>query len=427
MPFSNPSPRELAADAIAVKIHWFGLILGYLYVNFGSPSPHLGVLNAILGLGVVYTVLDTVSSWRLRVFLHDLPLVISVLEALFIGLLSYFDRDPQSPFRFFYLLSLICSAIRHSKRVTWITCGLDCLSYGLLSLAQLGEMDLKFSSLLLPVVLIWATWAASSLTGLLKESGDGLIQLNAALRENQAQLESRIEERTRELQETQAQLMHQEKMAGFGLLAAGIAHEVGNPLTSISTLVQMLERRDLDAYTREKLSLVAGQLTRIQAILRELVTFSRPANPDQTRFTVPEIVEEALGIAKYYKGTKSRSIISEVPEGLPVLHGLRDQIVQVIFNLVLNAIDATAKGGVISLVARRVEGSVEIEVKDNGAGIAEEHRKKIFQPYFTTKKQGTGLGLFVSSKLIQQHGGRMEFESQPGQGTLFRMRLPAAV
>src|SRR6185503_9941196 len=100
-----------------------------------------------------------------------------------------------------------------------------------------------------------------------------MLSLNSALREHQAKLESRIDDRTRELQETQAQLMHQDKMAGFGLLAAGIAHEVGNPLTSISTLVQMLQRRDCDAYIHEKLGLVNGQLSRIQGTLRELMNF----------------------------------------------------------------------------------------------------------------------------------------------------------
>src|ERR1051326_6252177 len=95
-------------------------------------------------------------------------------------------------------------------------------------------------------------------------------------------------------------------MAAFGLLAAGIAHEVGNPLTSISTLVQMLQRRDCDSYTAEKLSLVSGQLQRIQTTLRELVTFSRPASTVRTRIRWSDIVGEALGIAKYYKRTKGR-------------------------------------------------------------------------------------------------------------------------
>src|SRR5204862_5263066 len=126
------------------------------------------------------------------------------------------------------------------------------------------------------------TWASASLALLLKRVGDHLSGLNRALEDNRTLLETRIAERTRELQESQAHVLHQEKMAAFGLLAAGIAHEVGNPLTSISSLVQMLERRDCDDYTRERLALVSEQLQRIQKILRELVTFSRPASSERT-------------------------------------------------------------------------------------------------------------------------------------------------
>ena len=213
-----------------------------------------------------------------------------------------------------------------------------------------------FTVLMMVVILGWVTWASSSLGELLKRVGDRLVSLNAALREHQAQLETRIDDRTRELQETQAQLMHQDKMAGFGLLAAGIAHEVGNPLTSITTIVQVLERRNPDDYTRDKLALVGGQLARIQGIVRELTTFSRPASQERSRFALHEIVDEALNIAKYYKGTKTRTITADVPRDLPVLFGVRDQLVQVVFNLVLNAIDATQKGGRIEVTATRVRG-----------------------------------------------------------------------
>src|SRR5438128_6867988 len=114
-------------------------------------------------------------------------------------------------------------------------------------------------------------------------------------------------------------------MAAFGLLAAGIAHEVGNPLTSISSLVQMLQRRDCDGYTRDKLALVSGQLQRIQAILRELMNFSRPASGARTRVALAEVLDEALSIAKYYKRTKGRNITTQVPHDLPPLVGVRDQ------------------------------------------------------------------------------------------------------
>src|SRR5207247_5819808 len=135
------------------------------------------------------------------------------------------------------------------------------------------------------------TWASSALGLLLKRVGNYLGELNEALRRQQGLLEERIAERTRQLQEAQAHVLHQEKMAAFGLLAAGIAHEVGNPLTAISSLVQVLQRRDVDDYTREKLTLVSGPLQRIQITLRELVNFSRPASTHRTGAALREILD----------------------------------------------------------------------------------------------------------------------------------------
>lgn len=419
-----PSRWELAAETIAVKMRWFGLLVGYVLVNVGFAGRHPLILNAILALGAVYALLDTYHSLRGQVFLGRYPLSISLMEAIFIGLLCFFHDGLDSPFRYYYLLSLIVCAIRHSSGVTYATCGLHCASLTALYLALPAERREPLSLLLTLVVLGWVTWASEAMAFLLKRVSDHLGELNEALRENQAQLEARIAERTRELQEAQAHLLHQEKMAAFGLLAAGIAHEVGNPLTSISSMVQMLQRRDCDEYTGEKLALVLGQLQRIQTILRELVNFSRPASSVRDRVCLSDIIDEALNIAKYYKRTKGRVLEPRLPVELPALHGVRDQLVQAFLNLILNAIDATDKGGRVELSAEQHDGEVIVAIRDDGHGIAPEHADCLFQPYFTTKKQGTGLGLFVTRKLIADHGGVVDFESRSGEGTVFRVHLP---
>jgi signal transduction histidine kinase len=423
-----PPRWELAAENISVKIRWFGLLVGYVLVNVDDASlDRRWVLSAILTLGAAYTLLDTAFSLRGRVFLGRYPLSISLMESLFIGLLCYFHTGLDSPFRYYYFLSLICCAVRHPSHVTYVTWALHCASYTVLYLALPPEQRQPLALLLTLVILGWVTWASDALGLLLKRVGSHLGRLNEALRENQTHLEARIAERTRELQEAQAQMLHQEKMAAFGLLAAGIAHEVGNPLTSISSLVQMLQKHGAaDDYSAEKLALVSGQLARIQTTLRELVNFSRPASSERTRFALADVLDEALNIAKYYKRTKGRRIECHVPPGLPPLDGVRDQLVQVFLNLVLNAVDATAKGGRIDLRAERAGNGVVVTVRDDGAGIGPEHAGRVFQPYFTTKKNGTGLGLFVSRKLIAEHGGGMEFESRPREGTTFRVDLPAA-
>ncbi|MFL5331289.1 MAG: sensor histidine kinase [Gemmataceae bacterium] len=418
-------PRwELAAENIALRIRWLGLILGYLYVTAGGPTDNQLRLTAILGVGLAFTVIDTVFSLRGRVFLGRYPLAVSSMEALFIGLLCYYHGGLKSWFHYYYFLSLICCAIRHSTSVTYVTCGLHCLSVTALY-AALPLHEREPAALVLTLLmLLWVTWAASSMALLVKHVGEYLGTLNDALRHNQQQLEHRIAERTQQLQDAQAQVLHQEKMAAFGLLAAGIAHEVGNPLTAISSIVQMLELRDLGPYTHEKLTLVSGQLHRIRDILRELVNFSRPSSTKPTRLNVAEVMDEALSIAKYYRGAKSRVIATEYSENLPSIVGVRGQLVQVFLNLVLNAIDATQKEGRINLRLSCEESELMAEVSDDGCGLSADVRERLFEPYFTTKTHGTGLGLFVTRKLLADLGGRIEVTGRPGGGTIFCVRLP---
>lgn len=426
-PVTSATRWELAAEMIAVKIRWFGLVVGYLLVNLGGNDEYRPILNGILSLGAMYALVDTYYSLRGQVFLRGNPMVISFMEALFIGLLCFYHGGLDSSFRYYYLLSLICCAIRHPSYVTYATCALHCTSIGALYLGLPLERREPMVLILTLVVLGWVTWASDAMALLLKRVGEHLGELNAALRENQAQLEARIAERTRDLQEAQAHVLHQEKMAAFGLLAAGIAHEVGNPLTSISSLVQMLQKRDCDDYSREKLTLVLGQLQRIQTTLRELINFSRPASTVRTRFTVADILDEALNIAKYYKRTKGRIIEPRVSPTLPPLLGVRDQLVQALLNLILNAIDATDKGGRVEISAELEGDSICLAIRDDGSGIAPDDLARLFQPYFTTKKQGTGLGLFVTRKLVEENGGSVDFESTVGVGTVFRVRMPCAV
>ncbi|MEZ6143241.1 MAG: ATP-binding protein [Zavarzinella sp.] len=425
VPVTSMPRWDLAAEAIALRIRWFGLFLGFLYVNFGIKVEDRLVLDAILALGLIYTIMDSIWHLRGKVFFGEYPLVVSAMEALFIGILCFFEQDADSPFRFYYLLSLICCAIRHPLPTTYVTCLFHCFSYAVLNLALPEGSSNAFLVLLMTIVLVWLTWAASGFVNLTKQIESHLRNLNNELQEQQEELEQRIEDRTRQLQETQAQLLHQEKMAGFGLLAAGIAHEVGNPLMAISTIMQMLQRRDPEPYTKDKLQLVGTQLSRIQGILRELMNFSRPATVERTQFTIRDVVDEALGIAKYYRGINNRNVEATIAPNLPVISGQRDQFVQVIFNLVLNAIDATPNGGNIGLTANLAGENIQLTVSDNGCGIPLEEQHRLFQPYFTTKKQGTGLGLFICRKIMQEHGGTIQVTSTPGEGTRFELTIPA--
>ena len=428
-PLLLPRESDLAAESITVKIRWFGLCVGYLLVNVvdvvdQSQPRTQAVMNAILTLGAVYALLDTWWSLRGRVFLARWPLIISAMEAVFIGLLCYFDQGLDSPFRFYYFLSLLVCAIRHSPSITLITFIFHCASFIGLSLSHAQSAQGTFTLGVMLVLMGWVTWAGTSLSGLLKSAGRRFLSLNHELQQNQAMLELRIHERTKELQESQALLVQQEKQAAFGLLAAGIAHEVGNPLAAISSLVQMLNRRPNDDYTRERLQMVDDQLRRIQRTLRELVDFSRPAVSEQSLCSLHDIIDVALNIAKYYKRTKGKTIETQYAPDLPPIRVVRDQLVQVFLNLILNAMDATEEGGVIRIRTEQDGDILRAEVHDDGHGISPEDRDKVFQPYFTTKETGTGLGLFVCRRIMEQTiGGKIGLRHPSEPGTTFVIEL----
>lgn len=416
---------QLPAEAITVRIRWFGLCMGYVLVNFVGPGTRQAELNAILTLGAVYAIIDTYYSFKGLVFLRRAPLIISLMEALFIGLLCHFDSGLESPFRFYYFLSLLVCAIRYAQLVTFSTFLLHAASYSTLAVMGSADHVAPWRTVVLMIVLMgWVAWASTALSSLIKTASHRLSQLNAELKDNQALLEQRIDERTRELQESQALLVQQEKQAAFGLLAAGIAHEVGNPLAAISSLVQMINRRDLDDYTHERMGMLDEQLRRIQRTLRELVDFSRPAKNETALCDVHEALDAALSIAKYYKRKKGKRIITRYDELSAPVMAVRDQLVQVFLNLVLNAMDATAEGGTIEIATMTRENWLRVTVTDDGDGIEIRDQSRLFRPYFTTKKTGTGLGLFVCRRIIEQSGGRIELTESSAEATTFTVSLP---
>ncbi|WP_417385943.1 sensor histidine kinase [Gimesia sp.] len=416
---------ELPAEEITLRIRWFGLCVGYVLVNFGGNSSAIQVpqLNWILTLGAIYALADTYFSFRGRVFLGEYPLIISVMEALFIGLLCHYDAGLNSPFRFYYLLSLIVCSIRHAPQIAYLTLCLHLISYSTLLFSN-RPSDWVSQLLLMIVWMGWVAWASIAFSQLVKRTSMELSLANSQLKQNQELLEDRIARRTRDLQESQALLVQQEKHAAFGLLAAGIAHEVGNPLAGISSLVQLLNRHNNDEYTNKRLDEVDAQLRRIQRILRELIDFSRPATTERNRCQINDLITESLNISKYYKRKKGKNIITRFAEDLPVVQVVRDQLVQVFLNLILNAMDATEEGQSIEITTEARGGQIIISVHDSGEGIREEDKDRLFQPYFTTKAKGTGLGLFVCRNILEDsNSGTIEIDDTVKDGARFVVSL----
>ena len=425
-PAGGMATPELAAGRIIVRLRWFGIVLGIILVESRPGISNPSAVRAFLALGAGFASLDT--AWYLmgEVFLRRVPLLISFLEAIFIGLLCYHDTGINSPFRWYYLMSLICVTIRYSPRVAWASWLFDAISLSILFLVIGQGNTAERTDLFMTIfMLAWATWASSALTGMLKGASNDLQTLNLKLMQASEELEARVNERSAALRLAQARVIHQEKMAAFGLLSAGIAHEIGNPMSAMSSLIQILRRRNPDPYTAEKLGLIDTQLQRISRIVRELVRFSRPSSGVVDLVCLSETVQEALDILKYYQRTGTREIETRIAADLPPVRAVRDQLVQVVLNLVLNAIDATGEEGLIQITARLADPHrIELTIADNGRGIRLVDQCRMFQPYFTTKPNGTGLGLYVCRQILADLGGSMRFETQEGQGTSFILTIP---
>ena len=230
------------------------------------------------------------------------------------------------------------------------------------------------------------------------------------------------------------QLVHAQKMESIGMLAAGLAHEVGNPLTSISSLVQVIQRTTQDEFTQEKLVLIKSQITRISRIIRDLVDFSRRSSYEVQLTDVNKSLHEAVEIVRVGKKAKNISFLEKLDNGIPRFPLVPDQIEQVFINILINAVDAInssvgvspEKQGNITVTSKLSEENAVISIQDNGSGIAEEALPQIFEPFYTTKKvgEGTGLGLWVSYGIIKSFQGNIKVESVEHKGTTFTISLP---
>jgi len=223
------------------------------------------------------------------------------------------------------------------------------------------------------------------------------------------------------------QLIRSQKMENIGTLAAGIAHEVGNPLTSISSVVQVIQRTTDDTFAKDKLELVKNQINRIAKIIRELVDFSRPSHYEEKWVDLNKMIREAVNITKYGKKAQHIKFHVELQDEVPTIRVVPDQLIQVFINIIINALDAMeGQAGSITLSSRSDKKNVYTVISDTGKGIEEDDLDKIFDPFYTTKKvgEGTGLGLWVSYGIIKNFGGTIRVDSVAGRGTSITISLP---
>ncbi len=250
----------------------------------------------------------------------------------------------------------------------------------------------------------------------------------------QEMLSSLRERDQRQKAERETQLLVSEKQASVGRLAAGIAHEINNPLTGVLTFTHMLLKRpDIDDAARKDLAVIAKSTERVRTIVKGLLDFARQTRLDAAATDMNELALDTMTLANNQALVKGVRFCFDPGTGLPALTVDRNQMQSVILNILLNAIDATAQGGhvTVSTGVAAAQGDpgrqgVEITISDTGCGIPPENLARIFDPFFTTKEvgKGTGLGLSVSQGIVEKHGGTIRVSSRPGQGSSFTIWLP---
>lgn len=258
------------------------------------------------------------------------------------------------------------------------------------------------------------------------------VQLEEALKQYTVELEDRVDRGTATAKKLEQQVLHSEKLAALGRLAAGVAHEIGNPLTSISTFAQLLREMTTDEFSRNSLDIINNHIQRITDIVRRMSTFARADTLNIKPVQLNDILNSTLDLMRLDKRMKSSiEIAVALDADLPTTMIDEGQMSQVFINIIINALDAMPDGGTLSIATRtglddQERESIMVSFADNGIGISHQEIEKIFDPFYTTKEagKGTGLGLSLSYNIVKQFKGDIKVESEPGKGTTFTILLP---
>ncbi len=254
---------------------------------------------------------------------------------------------------------------------------------------------------------------------------DGPRELVRLANRYNAMMAALAESRER-MEQARAAMARSERMASVGHLAAGMAHEIGNPLGAISGYLELLaaelhDRRELT----EVVGFARGEVERIDRLLRDLLEFARPERGEQSCDAVA-VVRQSLELLEHQGAFRKIAVRTELPDGGVTVGCSSSRLQQVLVNLLLNARDACGDAGEIRIHLGKMDGLAHIEVQDTGKGIAAENLDRVFDPFFTTKQpgQGWGLGLSICHRIVEDCGGRISIDSEPGQGSVFTVLLP---
>lgn len=388
---------------------WYGVFWPMLFVAVG-----LGLFNVMFG-----QVLQMPKHRRPRGAVMGWTQVLVDLSSL--TLLGLYTGGVRSPLLPFFVLHMIFSSLLQSSRTAYSVAGLTVVMYGL-GLAVRGQLPRDQMEWVFlcgwGVSLIAAVYLTNHITQNLRRQRHRLLIQSRRSREMASQLRRH-----------QQQMVQHEKMVAVGQMAAGMAHEIGNPLASMDAILQ-LQQRDSRYVTAENIQTMRDEVSRISDLSRKLNAYTRPLHNQTVDVSLNELAEQALGLVKFDRRFRDVQLDMQLSENDCLVRVQPQAVQQVLTNILINALDALAQITHPKVVIRTSGAEAEgvIEISDNGMGIGPEDIKHIFEPFYTTKPvgKGTGLGLAISFSLMNNMGGRLEVDSESGEGTSFKVYLPGS-
>jgi signal transduction histidine kinase len=230
------------------------------------------------------------------------------------------------------------------------------------------------------------------------------------------------------LQEAEAAVRRSDRLAALGQLTAGLAHELRNPLGTMRASAEMLlkQTKSEDDITRELAGFIASEVDRTNSLITRFLEFARPMHLRLQPASVGEVIDRAVTELDRHNPPYDVAVFKNYSPDLQPVAMDAELMQRVFYNLLLNAAQATAPGGAITVKTRQTDRTAEVAIIDRGSGIEQEHLENIFNPFFTTKADGVGLGLAIVSKIVDEHGGQITVDSEKGSGSVFRVFLPIA-
>ncbi|GMV26465.1 MAG: hypothetical protein AMXMBFR58_24960 [Phycisphaerae bacterium] len=413
-----------------LRLRWIAatliIIAGVLNLQWLELYPH-GSLPIIAGaaLGAINLVLWIVDRRRPRLherldLLYSLATAHLAIDLSFLLALALWTGGAASPVLGFFIFHMVFASLLQPGARAYVTAAMTIIGMAVGVWATNQWPDTAGES------LTGIGWAVTALgTVYLSNRIARALYRREIARDRQNR---RLRAMTDKLRAQHAVLVQQDKMAAMGQLAAGVAHEINNPLASMDGVLQLLQRNP--SHPRpEMIAALREQVQRIQRTVRQLTAFAHPGDGRLEYLPVNDVVKASMEMLAFDRRLRQTTVETSLDESTGSTRLNQHALGQVLANLLRNALDAMEESPTrrLTVSTRRAGGECRIEIRDSGCGIEAKNLQKIFEPFFTTKSvgRGTGLGLPISAKLMREQGGRIEVESRPGEGTCFVVSIPA--